>query len=206
MLGKQRTCAHLAVTYSNNSNPFSRSINPLSRRGVFHCCVGCSPTAPRTCPSGRPSRSFTASRFTSGERWAYRSVISMLSCPSSSFTATTDTPFITRWLAKLCRNPWAVRAAQGPPSCMPPGHVLDDAVGEPPSGLVAEDVRPLQVAVRLEGCQSLVGQGYGASPSALGWTLLPLPQGAADDERPVTRSTSCHLRASCSPTRRPVWG
>jgi len=32
----------------------------------------------------------------------------MLSWPSSSCTAMSETPRMTRWLAKVCRSPWVV--------------------------------------------------------------------------------------------------
>ena len=63
---------------------------------------------------GASSSAWTASLLTSGVRCEYRSVISMLSCPRSSWTALSDFPRMTRWEAKVWRSPCVVSLFASP--------------------------------------------------------------------------------------------
>ena len=53
-----------------------------------------------------PSSREMAATLWDGARWAYRKVICMDLCPSSSFTATMSAPDISSRLANVCRRSW----------------------------------------------------------------------------------------------------
>ena len=65
-----------------------------------------SPTAPRPCRQGvvQPDHLLLRVRY----EVRVPNVISIDACPSSSFTANSETLRMTRWAAKVCLSPWVV--------------------------------------------------------------------------------------------------
>jgi hypothetical protein len=62
---------------------------------------------------GLPSNKEMAAILWDGARWAYRKVICMDLCPSSSRTAAMSAPDITSRLANVCRRSWNRKSRKG---------------------------------------------------------------------------------------------
>jgi hypothetical protein len=84
----------------------------------------------------------------------------MLSWPSSSFTAMSETPRMTRWLANVCLSPCVVIRFASCAFVHVEGTTSFTRVGQPAPVRLAEDVGALQVPVLLEHRDDLVGQRY----------------------------------------------